>query len=210
MVYEIENKKYNVIIERKNNKNTYIRFKKDMNIYVYTNYFVTKKQIKNLLDTNKISLKEMIDNITNIKNKDENFYYLGKKYDIIFMKVDKVTIIGNNLYTTDLNMLNKWLKSQVLEIFKTRLDIIYNIFEEEIPYPNLKIRKMTSRWGVCNRKNNNVTLNFDLIKYEVEKIDYVIIHELSHFIHFNHSNSFWNLVGKYCPNYKKIRKELRG
>ena len=68
---------------------------------------------------------------------------------------------------------------------------------------------MKTRWGVCNKKTNTVTLNSELIKYDISKIDYVIIHELSHFLHFNHSRSFWNQVEKYCPNYKKIRNELK-
>lgn len=210
MEYIINNIKYEVIIEKKNNKNTYIRVKDDMKIYVYTNYFTTKKQIKKILDENVNSLITMINRVEKQKNKQESFYYLGKKYDIILMKVDDIEIIGNNIYTTDKAMLERWLKKQALEIFEARLNVIYNLFEENIPFPNLKIRKMKSRWGVCNRKNNNVTLNFDLIKYEIDKIDYVIIHELSHFVQFNHSALFWNIVGKYCPNYKVIRKELRG
>ncbi len=67
---------------------------------------------------------------------------------------------------------------------------------------------MKTRWGVCNRASNTVTLNTNLIKYDISKLDYVIIHELSHFIHFNHSKAFWLTVSKYCPNYKIIRKEL--
>ena len=95
------------------------------------------------------------------------------------------------------------------KIFKERLDIWYNTFEENIPYPNLRIRKMTTRWGVCNKKTNTVTLNSELMKYSLDKLDYVIIHELAHFVHFNHSKNFWLLVSKYCKNYKEIRKELR-
>ena len=68
---------------------------------------------------------------------------------------------------------------------------------------------MTSRWGVCNLKNKNVTLNLELSKYNTEALDYVIVHELSHFIYPNHSKDFWSLVGKYYPDYKKIRKNLK-
>ena len=68
---------------------------------------------------------------------------------------------------------------------------------------------MTSRWGVCNIKNHNVTLNSELSTYNIECLNYVIVHELSHFIHPNHSKDFWFLVGKYYPNYKEIRKYLR-
>ena len=68
---------------------------------------------------------------------------------------------------------------------------------------------MTSRWGVCNIRNHNVTLNIELSKYDMDCLDYVIVHELSHFIHHNHSKSFWNLVEKYYPNYKISRKKLK-
>lgn len=86
---------------------------------------------------------------------------------------------------------------------------MYSLFKEKIPYPKLKIRKMTSRWGVCNVKDKTVTLNFELIKRDIKYLDYVIVHELSHFIHPNHSKSFWFLVSKYIPNYKELRKEMR-
>ena len=49
----------------------------------------------------------------------------------------------------------------------------------------------------------------ELKSIDVEKIDYVIIHELSHIKHFDHSKAFWNLVSKYCKNYKQIRKEMK-
>ena len=68
---------------------------------------------------------------------------------------------------------------------------------------------MSTRWGVCNRSNNTITLNSELIKYGLKQIDYVIIHELSHFIYFDHSKNFWLQVSKYCPNYKEVRKTLK-
>ena len=79
----------------------------------------------------------------------------------------------------------------------------------DFPYPILKIRTMKTRWGVCNRKIKSVTLNFNLIKYDYDCLDYVIVHELSHFVHFDHSKEFWNTVSKYYPNYKIIQKKLK-
>ena len=101
------------------------------------------------------------------------------------------------------------MNKKIESIFKEHLEYWYNVFEEYIPSPNLKIRKMKSRWGVCNTKNKNVTLNYELYRWDIKCLDYVIVHELSHFIHPNHSSSFWKLVSKYCPNYKEIRKEMR-
>ena len=209
MKYNIDNVDYEVVINKKNNKNTYIRFKDDMKIYVSTNYFVTKKQIIKMLDENIDYLRNIISKVERKQEKNELFYYLGNKYDIIIMPGSDVNIMDSIIYVDSYEYLQKWYKKQTEILFKERLEYNYSLFEEKIPYPKLRIRKMKTRWGVCNRKNNTVTLNFELIKYDITKLDYVIIHELSHFVHFNHSKSFWNTVGKYYPEYKKVRKELK-
>ena len=116
--------------------------------------------------------------------------------------------IGNRLYAHK-GRVDKWLLNQIKDLFLKRLDYNYYLFKEKIPYPKLKIRLMKTRWGVCNRRSTTVTLNSKLIEYDIEKLDYVIIHELSHFIHFNHSKLFWETVSKYCTDYKRIRKELK-
>ena len=210
MEYIIDGKKYQVIIVKKNNKNTYIRVKEDLNIYVTTNYFTTKKYIKKLLDDNLESIKRMLSIQRKKKEKQERFYYLGKEYDIIVVPtIDKITIEGNSILTKSNDQLNRWYKKQIKILFKERLDYNYRLFEEKIPYPILKIRTMKTRWGVCNKRDNSVTLNTNLIKETIDKLDYVIIHELAHFVHFDHSKDFWNLVSKYCKEYKQIRKELK-
>ena len=210
MKYVVNNQEYEVIIIKKNNKNTYIRVKEDCRIYVTTNFFVTKNQIKTLLDNNYLSIEKMINSVNKKIENNTLFRYLGKTYDIIIVPtLDTIDITEDRIFVKSEEYLNKWLKKQTLEVFKSRLDLMYSRFEENIPYPNLKIRSMKSRWGVCNRKNNNVTLNSELIKYGYEQIDYVIIHELSHFVHFDHSKEFWNVVSKYCKDYKKIRSSLK-
>ncbi len=207
MKYKIDNNIYEVEIIRKNNKNTYVRVK-DGKIVVTTSFLTTKLTITKILDDNVSFLKKALYKDLKKQEKNDRFYYLGKCYGVVFKPSICVEISDYKIYANDSNSLDKWLKNQTLTIFKERLNYWYDNFLEDIPYPNLKIRKMTSRWGVCNRKNNNVTLNSELIKYDISKIDYVIIHELSHFVHFNHSKEFWLVVGKYCPDYKKIRKEL--
>ena len=210
MKYEVDNEEYEVIIVKKNNKNTYIRVKEDCKIYVTTSFFTSQNYIRKLLDNNYEQVKKMIDRCKEKEAKNSLFYYLGDIYDIIIVPTLKgIEIDHHKIFVKDVAYLNKWLKRQMQVVFKERLDYHYQRFEEPIPYPNLKIRKMTSRWGVCNRKNKNVTLNSELIKYSYEEIDYVIIHELSHFVHFDHSSLFWQTVGKYCPNYKIIRKSLK-
>ena len=209
MKYIIDGNEYEVVISKKNNKNTYIRVKEDMKIYVSTNYFVTKRQVKNVLDRNIDYLRKVIPKVERKKEKIDFFYYLGDKYDIIIMPGNDVSIMDKTIYTESMETLQKWYKKQAIKLFQERLDYIYQVFSEKIPYPSLRIRKMKTRWGVCNRKNTTITLNLELMKYDITKLDYVIVHELSHFVHFNHSKSFWNVVEKYCPRYKQIKKELK-
>lgn len=209
MKYKVDDTEYEVIIQKKSNKNTYIRVKEDLKIYVTTNYFVSKNQLKELLNNNYEFIKNMIKKQETHNQKEEQFIYLGKKYDIIIMNNKNVEIFDDRIYVKSVDYLNKWYKKQMKELFEQRLILNYNQFAENIPFPILKIRTMKTRWGVCNKKTIAVTLNSELMKYSIDKLDYVIIHELSHFIHFNHSKEFWLLVSKYCPNYKKIRKELK-
>ena len=209
MKYEIDGIEYEVILVKKNNKNTYIRVKEDGKIYITTNYLVSKNYIKQLLDNNYQAIKKMIERNNIKQEKNKSFYFLGKKYDIIIVPTFEIDITEDKIFVKSEDYLNKWLKKQIEKIYQERLDYIYNLFQEKIPYPKLRIRKMSTRWGVCNRSNNVVTLNSELIKYGIKQIDYVIVHELSHFIYFDHSKNFWLQVSKYCKDYKEIRKTLK-
>ena len=205
MKYELDDKIYNVIIKKKGNKTTYIRVDENNNIIVTTNYFITNNKIKKILDDNVKFLNKALN-----KEKKEGFYLMGKKYDIIIDENIKNIEINNNIIKVkSLKYLNNWYKKEIFKIFNDRLDFYYNKFDENIPYPILKIRTMKTRWGVCNRKVKSVTLNFNLVKYDYDCLDYVIVHELSHFVHFDHSKEFWNTVSKYYPNYKIVQKKLK-
>lgn len=210
MKYELDGKEFDVIIEKKNNKNLYIRVKDNNIIYVTCNYFTSKSSIKKILDSNTTSLRKMVKRIEKDNQKSDKFFYLGSSYDIIIKEnIENVEIIGDKIFAKNMKSLDKWYKDETIRVFDDRYVYVFNHFNENIKSPILKIRSMKTRWGVYNRRNHTITLNSKLIEYDISKIDYVIIHELSHIIHFNHSKDFWNLVGKYCKNYKEIRKELR-
>jgi predicted metal-dependent hydrolase len=74
---------------------------------------------------------------------------------------------------------------------------------------NISIKNQKSRWGSCSA-NGNITINYKIIFLSPEQQDYVIVHELCHRGEFNHSPRFWALVERTIPEYKHIRKELRG
>lgn len=210
----LNDKLYDVIIDKKmGNKNTYLRVKEDLKIYVTTNIFVSNKEIEKTIVNNSASVIKMIEKVSKKVKAKEDFYFLGQRYDIvktssslgIVMGEEKV-FISKNLTAEDID---KWYKKEASVIFKERLDVCYRNFSRRIPYPTLTIRKMTTRWGVCNTKDKRVTLNLELMKKPIYCLDYVIMHELSHLIYPNHSSNFWSLVEENCKDCKKIRKLMK-
>ncbi len=210
MKYELDGKEYNVKVVKKNNKNTYLRVLDDMTIYITTNYLTTNKSIIKLLDTNKDRLRVMLTRQSNQNKKKKAFFYLGREYDIIEVSImDKVEVNDKYIYIPNKKKFDLWYKKELRRVFEERLKYNYERFKEIKKCPELKIRTMKTRWGVYNRVKHTITLNSHLLEYDYDVIDYVIIHELSHIIHFDHSKDFWALVSIYCPDYKKIRKKLK-
>ena len=69
----------------------------------------------------------------------------------------------------------------------------------------LTIKTMSSRWGSCTSKGN-IAINSKVVQFPRECILYVCIHELCHLEHMDHSNDFWAMVEKSCPDWKRLRK----
>ena len=209
MTITLNNQTFNVFITRKNNKNMYLRVKKD-GIYISCNYFVTNSMIKSFIIKNEDDIIRMYETVQRKEKKNEEFYYLGNSYDVVVLNtISKIEFVGNQVFVKNKTYLNTFLKNECERIFNERVKICYNLFEEDIPYPKVMIGKMKRKWGYCNKRQELIKLNSELIKYSIDEIDYVIIHELCHFLEFNHSKNFWKYVKKYKPNYKENTKVLK-
>lgn len=114
---------------------------------------------------------------------------------------------------------NPLLRTEHLDVFfekycrKEALRIIPPLVEKWMGITGLKptkvsYRKAKSRWGSCSGRGN-VSLNTALVKLPMECIEYVIVHELCHLKHHNHSKDFWNEVAKYLPDFVVLRKKLK-
>ena len=208
MTFKYKNQEYNVLVVRKNNKNTYIRIKNDT-VYITTNYFTSNFRIKKLIEDNQKPIAKMLIRAKKRQLLDDKFLLFGSESHIIYDNKSNLTIKDNTIYAKDEKHLNAWLNKYLKETYQKHLDYWYSKFSENIPIPNLKIRKMKTRWGVCNTKNYNIPLNRELIKYDISCLDYVIVHELAHLIEATHSKQFWHIGEKYYPNYKNCRKIFR-
>lgn len=211
MKFTFDDKTYDIVIERKKTtRNTYIRVKPDLTILVTTNKFTTNGFISNLIEENYEKIVRMITVQEKKQENNKGFLYLGKQYDIIYIDDASDISFGSTkaFFSKDFDI-DKWYKKQAKSIFLEHFNEQYNKFSKKIPYPSLKIRKMSSRWGVCNINLKTITLNLELIKRDTKYLDYVIVHELSHLIHADHSERFWSLVEENMPDYKKYRKEMK-
>lgn len=80
--------------------------------------------------------------------------------------------------------------------------------EEKLPFDKVTIRGQKTRWGSCSARKT-ISLNYKLLFLSPALVRYVLIHELCHTKHLNHSKKFWALVGEKEPNYKQLKAELR-
>lgn len=195
-----------VVIERKRIKNIYFRINENKEIYVTCPRLVRDSEIRKLLQDNIKSLERMYKKVLKDNAKSDKVLLLGNELEFIESK--RIKFVDRTAYGPSVDAINTYLEKKSLKVFQDRLDIIAPTFSN-LPKFRLRTRKMKSRWGVCNKGSMTVTLNTLLIHKKVSLIDYVIVHELSHWDHMDHSPTFWREVEKHYPDYKKARKELR-
>jgi predicted metal-dependent hydrolase len=111
-----------------------------------------------------------------------------------------------NLTATREKELNLFLKRAARTFLGKQLKHLSQLMEVE--YSSLTLREQKTRWGSCSGQDN-ISLNWRLVHYPPEIISYVIVHELAHLVHHNHSKDFWHLVAQYDPDYSEHRSYLK-
>ncbi|MDK2061294.1 M48 family metallopeptidase [Aliarcobacter butzleri] len=179
------------LVNKKNVKHCYIRVLKEDLIEIKSNIYFSLYDAKILVEKRKNWLENAIKKVSKNALLEDEFLYLGE-----VKKLQDYNI--KNLDKFYKNEIEKILPN-IVETFSKKMDL----------YPtSISYRKNKRTWGSCNFKNG-LNFNILLMKFPVEIMQYVVIHELSHIKHKNHSKNFWNLVEKYCPNYKQIEKEFK-
>ena len=204
------------IIIRKNIKNAYIQIKDGL-VYIRVPKRMSEKDIDKLVKEREKWIKKHLEEQ---KRRDENskqyIELLGKKYDINIINSNRDCIeIAEGKANIYLNENTEEKKKKLIKnLYKKCALKQYTITTQKmmeitgLAPDSWRIRDIHSAWGSCSSKRN-ITLSLNLIKKREELIEYVVLHELCHLKHMNHSKEFWELVGKYMPNYKECRRELK-
>ncbi len=142
--------------------------------------------------------------------------FMGRKLEIVRIsgngKRPMVELQGTRLlvsnYDKDHGMpqvLEGWYRQQAATVFTGKADGFQQSMG--VKHRRVFIRGQRSRWGSCSPKGN-LTFNWKLLVAPERIIDYVIVHELAHLRHMNHSKKFWEMVTQFCPKWKEYRKWL--
>ena len=141
--------------------------------------------------------------------------YLGRWLDIehhmtrtrkVLIHDNELAVYGGDRECIESRLLS-WQSEQALKVFSERCAHWHARFEPELPPYHLKVRRMRRQWGNC-RTNGRITLSLQLIRYPVELIDYVVVHELCHMRHMNHGEEFHALMTEMMPDWRERKIRL--
>lgn len=140
-------------------------------------------------------------------NTNPKVYIYGNEYEVIVKENNRIFVnrIGRTLNVN---------KPKEIELRKVIVEYLKSIGTAELKYltnkyskflakqvNSIKLKDVKTRWGSCSSKGN-VNYSVWLLGAPKEVIEYVVIHEVCHLVHMNHSKDFWDLVESLCPNYK--------
>jgi predicted metal-dependent hydrolase len=156
-------------------------------------------------------IENQIKDVTSNQNK---LLYLGSLFPIIINQnaakgliFSGEEFIVNSIEPNPLSIsIKKWYKKKFREIAIPR--VTYFAEQHNLMVNQVRIKNQKTMWGSCSSKNN-INLNYLLLMAPMKVIDYVIIHELVHTIHRNHSVDFWSSVESIMPDYKEHKLWLK-
>ncbi|MCD8353965.1 MAG: M48 family metallopeptidase [Clostridiales bacterium] len=106
-------------------------------------------------------------------------------------------------------LFEKWWRKEARQILEERVMHWYPIVEKYgVAVPRVSIKKMKTLWGSCSVARHVVTFNFYLIKARIPYIDYVVLHELVHFLYPNHSKHFYAFLSNQMPDWQERKHFL--
>ena len=150
------------------------------------------------------NLKTKFDTLNIIKSSE--LKTITKNNIVYFYYPDNKDFSSNEIQKALKEAYFKAIKIEAKNYLPQRLEFLARKYD--FKYGSVALRNQKTRFGSCSFQNN-INLNINLMKYDFDVIDYVLIHELVHTKIKNHSKNFWQEVEKYCPNYKILRKKLK-
>ena len=225
----VENQEICYQLERKNVKNLNLRVRKDGSVFVSANEMVPCEEIDLFIHSKASYIHKAIDHFREIAQyksqpkqyvSGETFYIQGRGLRLQVSQAKKDAISSDGVYifleVKDINDIEKkqrivtrFLDQECKTIFSEVMEELYPLVKKYgIEKPTLRIREMETRWGSCLTKKRIITLNKRLLESPRNCIEYVVMHELCHLIHPNHSKHFYTFLSMLMPDWKERKITL--
>ena len=149
----------------------------------------------------------------------ESLHYLGRRYClkvivnaeaavVARMRGAFITVTGTEHTPSSIkSALDTWYRQRARELFADRLAAVAAPLRWVKQLPPTRLQFMTVQWGSCS-PTGRITLNPLLVKAPRECIDYVLLHELCHLLHHNHSPKFYRALDRHMPNWRSVKEKL--
>lgn len=215
---------FEVSITKKRIRNIYLKVNGNI-IEAVCPYYVAKYEVYNFIEAKRdwIYKAYLYNSNSNKKrliyNNSNLFYIFGQEYKILYsIGRQKMRISNDTIMFTYKDESDSRTKALYKQLDKMLLDKAYeylnkyNYLLKDYGYndtPELRARIMTSKWGVCYTRNNRITISSYLIHFPPICLEYIVLHELVHFIIPNHSKRFYEIIGNNMPNYKDVNNLLK-
>ena len=201
-------------INYKNIKKCYLKVNNGQVVINTNPYFGINNIEKFIRDNSKMVLSALDSYLVKYDYQDNGFVYIfNQRYRIVLkdMNIKKCVIHESDIYVYHHNIqgvIEAYLRSLLFEYLDDRIDdFLVNDFN--LDKPDIEIKRMKIRWGACFNQQNKVCFNLVLAHLDKELIDYVITHEMTHFLQPNHSKYFYLELAKRMPDYKLREKKLK-
>ncbi len=215
---EIQVKGYTIYVEHKNIKNMYLKVKKNGDILVSAPNKVSLAQVEKFILTKLSWLSQKVNQLPKQKSTDvHTFKLLGAQVQIVEavgvktnVKLTKEALVITSPKKLDEAKKQQLLASYAQQLLETIVLQYVNQYRQQLEgvprCVEIKYRKMTSTWGVCRPTRQCVTFNKNLIHERLAFIEYVVVHELCHFMHPHHQRPFYEAVASVLPHYESCRR----
>ena len=198
-------------LEQKSVKNLNLRIRNDGSIYVSAHPSVALAEVDAFVCKKSAYIRNAAKEFKEIEQfhqrpkkyvSGETFYLQGHGLRLKVAKADKDTVSDDGIYIF-LNVADPADTTKKQRLVTRYLDRKYGVL-----MPKLRIRNMETRWGSCLSEKGIITLNKRLIEAPRNGIEYVIMHEMCHFIHPNHSRQFYTFLTMLMPDWKERKRAL--
>lgn len=207
-----------ITLEYKRIKNIILKIKSHSHLHISSPFGVSVEEIEGIVRQREGWIRSKLGGFSKERESYEDngvIYHLGERVKIQFFQASKPNVsLENGVLRVEAKsegqiqeVVAKWQKARAYEVYVE----VLREWEKElgVKISHLSIKQMSSRWGSLNPKKGYINLNLSLIKMPRRMIEYVALHEMIHFFHYNHDKKFYAMMSEKMPDWQSRERELR-